>query len=36
VMELQFNQISNIAQNKKNLNFEKVEKSLPLNLDLKR
>jgi len=31
-----FNKIRNIAQNKKNLNFEKAERALPLNLNLKR
>ncbi len=31
-----FNQIRNIAQNKNNLKFEKTERALPLNLNLKR
>ena len=31
-----FNQVRNVAQNKKNLKFEKTERALPLNLDLKR
>lgn len=30
-----FNRIRNVAQNKKNLKFEKTEKALPLNLDMK-